>query len=170
MTKTKFNILYFTLIVFCTSAFGVFAQNSIDNAIKKYNSGSIPYIYVDELKSKLESNDSLVLLDTRSFEEYEVSFLKNAIWIGYKEFDKDNVKSIDKNAEIIVYCSVGVRSEKIGEELKSLGFENIKNLYGGIFLWVNKGYPVYINGAQTEKIHSYNKRWEKYITAGKKVN
>jgi len=163
-------MLYFKLMLLCSSGLSVLAQNSINDAIKKYNSGSIPYIHADELKTQLEKNDSLILFDTRSFKEYQVSYLKNAVWIGYKKFNEDNVKNIDKNAEIIVYCSVGVRSEKIGEELKALGFANIKNLYGGIFSWINKGYPVYKDGKQTEKIHTYNKRWEKYITTGKKVN
>lgn len=170
MSKSKVNIVYFTLVVLCTSGINLFAQHSIDKAIKKYNSGSIPYIYVDELKLKLENTDKLVLLDTRSFEEFEVSRLKGAVWVGYKTFDKTKLKGIDRNSEIIVYCSVGVRSEKIGERLKALGFKNIKNLYGGVFLWVNKGYPVYKNEHLTEEIHSFNNRWEKYINNGIKVN
>ena len=40
---------------------------------------------------------------------------------------------------IIVYCSIGVRSEDIGEKLKELGYTKILNLYGGIFDWKNKG-------------------------------
>jgi len=157
-------------MLICSSGLSILAQNSINDAIKKYNSGSIPYIHVEELKLQLQHNNGLILLDTRSFEEYEVSYLKNALWIGYKNFNIDKVKNIDKNAKIVVYCSVGVRSEKIGEKLKALGFTNIKNLYGGIFSWINKGYPIYKNGKRTEKIHTYNKRWEKYITTGKKVN
>lgn len=158
------------LLLVLNASINVFGQNSIDEAIDKYNSGSIPYIYVSELKTELESNENLILLDTRTKEEYEVSHLKDAIWIGYKDFNKDFMKNIDENAEIIVYCSVGVRSEKIGEELKVLGYQNIRNLYGGIFLWMNEGYPIYNNGMRTQDIHTYNKRWENYITNGKKVN
>jgi rhodanese-related sulfurtransferase len=29
----------------------------------------------------------------------------------------------DKNTNIIVYCSIGVRSEQIGEKLKKLGYK-----------------------------------------------
>ncbi len=162
----RFGILLLLFVFAETST----AQNSIDEALQKYNSGSISYISVEQLKAKVVNDENFVLFDTRSKEEYEVSHLKNAIWIGYKKFDRNRVQNIDKDSRIIVYCSVGVRSEKIGEQLKSMGFRNIKNLYGGIFLWVNKGYPVYLEGNQTEEIHTYNKRWEKYITAGKKVN
>lgn len=158
------------LFVVLNASINVCGQNTIDEAIEKYNSGTIPYILVEELQSELAENEKIVLLDTRSREEYEVSHLKNAKWIGYKKFDEQNLQDIDNNAEIVVYCSVGVRSEKIGEELKDLGFKNIRNLYGGIFLWTNKGHPIYKDGKQTDEIHTYNKRWESYITKGKKIN
>jgi rhodanese-related sulfurtransferase len=147
-----------------------YAQKNIDETLERYNSGSIAYIKIDELKSKLDNNEELILLDTRSKEEYEVSHFKNALWIGYKSFNAEKVNNFDRSTEIILYCSVGVRSEKIGEELKDLGFENIRNLYGGIFLWVNNGFPVYVDGKETDNIHTYNKRWEQFIERGKKVN
>lgn len=159
-------ILFLLLICFKTSK----AQNSINQTIERYNSGSIPYISIDELKLKLEDKDSLVLLDTRSFEEYTVSHLKNAVWVGFKKFEDHKLNNIKRGSKIIVYCSVGVRSEKVGEKIKALGYYNIKNLYGGIFLWVNKGYPIYKNGSPTEEIHTYNNRWEKYVNNGIKVN
>lgn len=168
MRKLIFSKLFFLLIL--TVSLNVSAQESIEDAIQKYNSGSISYISVEELKAKLFDGENLLLLDTRSKEEYEVSHLKNAIWIGYKKFDKDKVKNIDKDSKIIVYCSVGVRSEKIGEKLKALEFDNIQNLYGGIFEWINSGYPIYKNEKLTTKIHTFNKRWEQYIKQGEKVN
>jgi rhodanese-related sulfurtransferase len=170
MLKISFNRLNLLLVVFCLETLNVFAQDSIDDAIQKYNSGSIPYISIEQLKADLVNNEKLILLDTRSKEEYEVSHLKDAQWIGYKEFEELKVKNIDKNSKIVVYCSVGVRSEKIGEKLKSLGFENIKNLYGGVFEWVNNGYTIYVNQEPTENIHTYNKRWGQYIKRGNKIN
>ena len=86
MPKNKNNTYLTFLFVFCTSV--IFSQNSIEETLDRYNSGSIPYIYVDELRSKLENNEDLILLDSRSIEEYEVSHLNNAIWIGFKDFDK----------------------------------------------------------------------------------
>lgn len=167
MPKNKYNTFLSLLFVLFTSV--IFSQNSIDETLEKYNSGSIPYIYVDELESKLENNEDLILLDSRSYEEYKVSHLKDANWIGYKDFELSKVKNVCKNTEIIIYCSVGVRSEKIGENLKTLGYMNIKNLYGGIFLWYNKGLPIYKDGEQTEKIHAYNRKWSRFIDKGKVV-
>jgi len=116
--------------------------------------------------------DGVLLLDTRKKEEYEVSHLKNAIWVGYKEFDEDLVRSQipDKEAPILVYCSIGVRSENIGEKLMDMGYLNVKNLYGGIFDWKNKDNPVYkSNNQETDSVHAFSKHWGKLLTKGIKV-
>lgn len=169
MSETKYKILYFTLIVLCTSDLSLFAQNSIDDAIKKYNSGSIDYINVNELNSKLNHDKNLVLLDSRSLKEYDVSHLKNAIWIGYKTLNTEAIEQLKKDQKLIVYCSIGVRSEQVGEQLKAMGFTDIKNLYGGIFEWSNQGFTVYNNDKQTQNVHPYDKFWGKFLQRGHKV-
>ena len=56
---------------------------------------------------------------------------------GLKNLLKYKVEDIARESTIVVYCSVGYRSEKIAEELDKLGFTNVSNLYGGIFEWIN---------------------------------
>ncbi|SDD58072.1 Rhodanese-related sulfurtransferase [Pricia antarctica] len=156
------TVLYFT----CCPP--VFAQTKMDKTLKKFNKESVPYIKVDALNGM----NHVVLLDAREKEEYEVSHLKNAIWVGAKTFDLDSVvpKIEDKNTEIIVYCSIGVRSENIGEKLMDAGYPNVKNLYGGIFEWKNEGHAVYNpEGNETEKVHAFNKHWGKLLKKGEKV-
>jgi predicted sulfurtransferase len=91
--------------------------------------------------------------------------------VGYKGFEKDSItnKIEDKNAPIVVYCSIGVRSEDIGEKLQKAGFTNVKNLYGGIFEWKNQGNPVYKNKMETDSVHTFNKQWGKLLDKGIKV-
>jgi len=157
---------YCGVFLFCLNAI---AQNSIDEAIQKYNSNSIDYIDVKSLKTELKTGQDLGLLDSRSKAEYNVSHLKNAIWVGYDTFDKEKVNHLDKDAEIVVYCSIGVRSEQIGEQLEAMGFKHIQNLYGGIFEWINHGYPVYKNNKPTQNVHPYDKFWGKFLKRGHKV-
>jgi rhodanese-related sulfurtransferase len=140
----------------------------MDKTLKKFNRESIPYIQPEELTDQ----QNAFILDTREKAEYDVSHLKNAIWVGYKNFQLDSVipKIKTRKSEIVVYCSIGVRSEDIGEKLMKAGYSNVKNLYGGIFEWKNKGYPVYDNQEkQTEKIHAFSKHWGKLLTKGEKV-
>ena len=149
-------------------AFFARAQSSIDQALEWYNSESVPYISVTEI----QNFQNLVILDAREWQEYQVSHLKDAVWVGYNDFNLEEVvKNIpDKNLNIVVYCSIGVRSENIGEELLESGYINTKNMYGGIFEWTNQGYPVYnMEGEKTKKVHAYGKLWGKYLTKAEKV-
>ncbi|WP_446050306.1 rhodanese-like domain-containing protein [Zobellia laminariae] len=161
--KTILSTLIFFLIA-STS----FSQSKIDKTLRKLNKESVDYIHVEAL----EKTESLILLDAREKKEYDVSHLENAIWVGYDTFQLDSVlqKVQNKNSEIVVYCSIGVRSENIGEELEEAGYTNVKNLYGGIFEWKNEGLPVYDSiGNTTEKVHAFNKHWGKLLTSGEKV-
>ncbi len=146
-----------------------FSQESLSDVLNTYNSHSVPYITVHELA---ESETSALIMDAREFEEYAVSHLKDAIHIGYKDFNIANIhqKITNKNQEVVVYCSLGVRSEKIAEKLKKSGYTNVRNLYGGIFEWKNNNYDVYNRTHQTtDSIHAYSKSWSRYLKAGIKV-
>lgn len=127
---------------------------------------------VDEISvAEAAESDSLVLfLDARSLEEFEVSHIKNAKWIGYDDFDLTRVEGIPKETAIVIYCSVGFRSEKVGEKLESAGFSNVQNLYGSIFEWVNQGEPVYTDqGIETLRVHVFSKEWGQWLIKGEKV-
>lgn len=130
---------------------------------------NVPLISVEELK-KL-NKQGIYLLDTREEEEFNVSHLKNARHAGYFWFDMRKVYDIPLDAQIILYCSVGYRSDKIGNKLLDAGYKNVFNLYGGIFEWINQGNPVYNkNGVQTSEIHTYNDDWAHWVNRGTKVN
>ncbi|MFO8147286.1 MAG: rhodanese-like domain-containing protein [Bacteroidota bacterium] len=152
-------------------AFTASGQTSLDQLLSKYNTHSMPYISVEELKM-LQQDTNLVLLDAREPEEFEVSHIKGAVFSGYSNFSAEMIsKSIkDKSAPIVVYCSLGIRSEKISEKLKAEGYSNIRNLYGGIFEWKNKGFEVFDSeGQETDKVHAYSKSWSKWLTNGEKI-
>ncbi|MFV1448674.1 rhodanese-like domain-containing protein [Maribacter sp. HS] len=160
--------LIFSFVVLLPLSSKSLAQDKITKALNSWNQGTIPYVYFDNLPI----TDSIAYLDTREKEEFEVSHLKNAIWVGYKTFDKQKVlESLpDKTQPIIVYCSIGVRSEDIGEQLKDLGYTKILNLYGGIFDWKNKGGQVFNDKEiPTDSVHAFSKHWGKLLQEGIKV-
>ena len=160
--------LAITLLLICLFWNGVFSQKSIDSTLEKFNCNTVSYIYIDELKS----SENLILLDTRKKEEYEVSKIEDAIWVGHKKFEIDTLtkKFPNKNAPIVVYCSIGVRLENIGEKLLKAGYTNVRNLYGGIFQWKNNGNSVFDSqNNETEKVHAFSKHWGKLLTNGEKV-
>lgn len=114
--------------------------------------------------STVKAMNDVVILDARERSEYDISHLPNAIFIGYRNFNKEILSPISKDKTIVVYCSIGYRSEKIGEKLRKLGFIDVNNLYGSIFEWVNEGNEVMDkNGQPTLKVHTYNKAWSKWV-------
>lgn len=102
---------------------------------------TVPIMTVDELEKRKE--DLPLLLDAREKKEYQVSHLPKAKWVGFEDFELSRLAGVPKDQEIVVYCSIGVRSEKIGEKLQAAGYKNVKNLYGSLFEWVNQGNTVY---------------------------
>lgn len=125
-------------------------------------SDSVPAISVKKLSS---SRDQFVILDTREPEEYEVSRIPGGVHVKFEGFNVEDLPDISKESPIVVYCSVGYRSEKIGERLTAAGFSNVRNLYGGIFEWVNQGQTVVNDHGAVSKIHPYNTFWSTWITS-----
>ena len=157
------------ILLIAFQSFSLFAQKSIEKLLKQYNDNSVPYITVQELAMP---KTNAVILDSRELKEYKTSHLKNAIHVGYDHFNIDSVqkKIPNKDTKIVVYCSVGIRSESIADSLKKAGYRQVENLYGGIFEWKSNDLPVY-NSAEkeTDSIHTFNKVWGNWLKKGIKV-
>jgi rhodanese-related sulfurtransferase len=110
-----------------------------------------------------------VLLDVRTPEEYKISHLKEARFVNYTSFQVDALADIPKDARVVVYCSIGTRSAKAGIALLEAGYTDVHNLRGGIFSWVNNGYPVFDAKGQTDRIHAYSRFWGFWLTEGDEV-
>ena len=163
----KLQGIIFSLIFFIGTS--GFSQNALDDLLKKYNSGDVAYTSVEQLRMDQLINE-VIILDARESNEYNISHLKDSKFIGYDNLNLTVLDSISRDKQIVVYCSVGIRSEKIARKVQNLGFGNVKNLYGGIFEWKNTGYPVYDNkGKETEKVHTFSKHWSKYLKNGEKI-
>jgi len=51
-----------------------------------------------------------------------------------------------------------------------MGFTNVRNLYGGIFEWVNEGGEIRNSKNQpTDSVHTYSKSWSIWLEKGIKV-
>lgn len=132
-----------------------------EETIKSFIEFSIPVISCEMLHRNM---DQFILLDTRAYPEYQVSHLKNAHFVGYEDFNVQKLSGLDKSKPVVVYCSIGYRSEKIGEKLRNNGFSKVYNLYGSIFEWINQDYPVYDeNDNPVSKVHTYNRKWSKWV-------
>lgn len=167
------KLVFFFQFLFLLGVNITFAQVSVTEVrpeieSKKFNKllskmvkEEVPLIGVDELNKNM---DNYFILDAREKEEYKVSHIEGAQYIGYDNVDFEVVKDLPKDTPIVIYCSIGVRSEHIGEKLEEQGFTNVQNLYGSIFEWANRGYSlVDYSGYPTKKVHAYNWMWGKWM-------
>jgi rhodanese-related sulfurtransferase len=158
------------VILFLLISSTVSAQNKLDKLLNKWNHKNVPYMSVETLALP---KTKAILLDAREEKEFKVSHLENAISVGYDNFKiEETLQKLpkDKATKIVVYCSLGIRSETIAYKLIQEGYTNVYNLYGGIFEWKNADFQVIDTlGKSTEKVHAFNKSWGKWLKKGEKV-
>ncbi len=123
----------------------------------------------NELEAQLSSTETLIL-DTRPFEEYNVSHIKGAIQVDpdiSSEAFRANYGKTLQNKTLVFYCSVGWRSTILAERLQVTALESgaigVRNMEGGLFGWHNDKRPLVNAYGATVDIHPYNDYWGRLI-------
>ena len=122
--KTLFFLAMLTFIAACsTSSNNVYAQ-VINKKVEKAEF------------SKLMKKSGVQLIDVRTSREFSNGFIAGAKNIDYNgdSFEKQ-IKKLDKNKPVLVYCAAGGRSENAAELLKEWGFQEVYDLIGGYNGW-----------------------------------
>lgn len=162
-TKCCFLILLLAVVT-CVQA-----QRTLDPEFEKMLDKLLSHKASEISVKDVSLLSDIVFIDVREKEEYEVSHIQNAIWAGYNDFRVERISHINPNSQVIIYCSVGYRSEKICLKLAKMGYDKSYNLFGGIFEWVNQGFSVYNEKGITTKVHAYSEKWGQWLTKGDKV-
>jgi len=88
-----------------------------------------------DAKMRLDTEKGIILLDVRTRNEYLERHIPKSTLIPVDVLANEaNIKLMDKNAEIFVYCRSGNRSAMAVKILTKLGYTHINNL-GGITRW-----------------------------------
>lgn len=100
------------------------------------------YVNAEEF-NKLTANPGTVVIDMRNHYEYEVGRFENAIEIPSDTFREQLPMAVqmmekDKDRNIIMYCTGGIRCEKASAYMLYRGFKNVFHLEGGIINYVNQ--------------------------------
>lgn len=165
--KYSLSIIFLLFSIFANAQVASYCIDpSFEEKVASTIGFTVPVISVEELNEKMD--EEILLLDIREQNEYDIGHIDGAICFGYDEPLFELLHEVPKDKEIIVYCSIGYRSEKVGEMLLERGYENVLNLYGSIFEWSNAGYPIFTSdGSRSDQIHTYNKRWSKWVNEDK---
>ena len=120
---------------------------------------TVPQLSAHDLKRRLDDPDRPppLLLDVRRAEEFAVSTLPGAVRV---DPDADPASlGLDRNRELVVFCSVGYRSSRLAARLQEAGFTDVRNLEGSIFEWAELGYPLRQGEDPAFKVHPYSRAW-----------
>lgn len=93
-------------------------------------------ISIEELRSRLQSGETLNLIDVRRLDE-NATFNIGGIVLPLEKiqnFEFDDIEDL-KDEELIFYCRTGNRSTQACLILETTGFSNVKNLAGGMVKW-----------------------------------
>ncbi|WP_456830172.1 rhodanese-like domain-containing protein [Deinococcus sp. UYEF24] len=91
-----------------------------------------------EAQSRMQQG--AILVDVREPNEYEEVHATGAQLMPLSEFEAAH-SSLPKDAEIVMICRSGARSERAGQMLLDNGYTNVTNLTGGTMAWVQDGLP-----------------------------
>ena len=99
------------------------------------------YLTSDEWDAKIEKGDAIII-DTRNNYEFEMGTFKKAINPNIHNFSdlpkwiSDNLSASDKQKEIMMFCTGGIRCEKSTAYMKQIGFDKVYHLKGGIIQYL----------------------------------
>jgi UPF0176 protein len=110
-----------------------------------------PKISPRQLKQWLDEKRPLTMLDTRNVYETDVGTFENALDLRlntFREFPKAAAALPDdvKKNPVVMFCTGGIRCEKIGPYMKGLGFEEIYQLDGGILKYFEECQQAHYQG------------------------
>jgi len=95
-----------------------------------------PEIDVHELKRRVDAGEPFQLIDVREDYEWDICNLEplGARLIPLQSLP-EAIDSLDRDAPVIIHCRTGPRGTNAVAYLRSVGFENVVNLAGGILAW-----------------------------------
>jgi rhodanese-related sulfurtransferase len=105
-----------------------------------------PEISAEDLRRKIENDEGFVLVDALAPMVYAHSHLPGAINIPPSNVDRTRLaKRIpDLATEIVVYCANDECDDSVStaEQLRALGYTNVRHYSGGKEEWKSLGFPL----------------------------
>jgi UPF0176 protein len=117
----------------------IVADGITDTSFSMSNKGK----YLDAITfNELTENSETIVVDMRNHYEFEVGHFENAIEIPSDTFREQlpmaaEMLQNEKEKNIIMYCTGGIRCEKASAYLLHNGFKNVFHLEGGIIHYAN---------------------------------
>jgi rhodanese-related sulfurtransferase len=98
-------------------------------------------VSVRDLQSALAQNPAPTLIDVREPVEYADGHVEGALLMPLANVVQ-LAADLPKDEPVYVFCRTGNRSLQASQALVAAGFEDVRNVDGGIVAWTSAGLPV----------------------------
>jgi adenylyltransferase/sulfurtransferase len=92
---------------------------------------------VKELKTRMDRGDAPMVIDVREPSEHQICSIPGTTLIPLGQL-AERADELDPRREIVLHCKSGGRSSRAVALLRARGFENARNLRGGIMAWIDQ--------------------------------
>lgn len=104
---------------------------------------TIDEVSIEDVAEKIRRGEHFDLVDVREASEFQAGRIEGARHLGKGVIERDIEKAIpDPEAEIILYCGGGFRSALAAENLKRMGYQNVRSMNGGWRGWTDAKHPI----------------------------
>ena len=112
----------------------------------------IAEVSASEVQDDLKAGKTVHIVDVREREEVMDGFIPGAELIprGFLELNIEEDVTMDRDAEIVLYCAGGNRSALAARDLHFMGYTNVKSMIGGFKGWKDAGFQFEQGGLLSE--------------------
>jgi rhodanese-related sulfurtransferase len=106
---------------------------------KRKKEPELSEISPEALLLRIQARKGFQLIDVRETKEAQQGWIPSALLIPLYSLD-NLISSLDKKLETVVYCARGTRGRAAALYMNALGFQQVRNLAGGLERWCCEGH------------------------------
>ncbi len=113
---------------------------------------TIQEVTVVQVQGDRQAEKDMYLVDVRERDEVMDGYIAGAALIprGFLELNIEEDVTMDRDAEIVLYCAGGNRSALAARDLAFMGYTNVSSMIGGIKGWKDAGFEIEQGGLLSE--------------------
>lgn len=134
--KYILNFLIAGLFLLCVNSCKTAQEKNSTTTAPSVATATFTQLAPNDFEQKLASATNALLLDVRTEKEHAEGHLNNSTLLDYfKPNFEGEIKKLDRDKPIFLYCASGGRSEQAAELLVKLGFSQVYEMKGGYEAW-----------------------------------